>query len=562
MKRIVLAVLAVFFACDLGIAADSGSQETTRLAKKVDAVFAKWDTTMSPGCAVAIIRDGKVIYKRGYGMANLDHDVPIRTDSVFHVASMSKQFTAAAIILLEQERRLSFDDPIHKYLPQLPDFGHTITIRHLVHHTSGLRDQWGLLDLSGWRYSRDLITDSDIMSLIYMQKELNFPPGEKMQYSNTNYTLLGQVVEKVAGKSLREFTTSRLFKPLGMSDTHFRDDFQEVVKKQATGYTRDTEKDEFRVSVTNFNTVGATSLLTTVEDLALWDQNFYEPKVGGNAFLENMHQLGSLKSGEILNRAFGIKILEYRGLKAVESGGHDAGYRSVMLRFPDYRFTVICLCNLAEISAGSLSELIANIYLEQEFTTDNGNPPRPSAFTISDKELSRFEGLYRCDNQPSVIRTTAVQGKLVAQLGEWQMEWRPVEANLFVHNALKARFEAKESDWPSTLVIEWKGEEGSSVYQRQEPYQPEVQQLKDFVGVYRSNEIDPVYRITLTGKEIILHRQKSAPDPLEPLFEDAFRGSVASGSVLRFERDKKNNVVGFKWNGGGVQNFRFLKTEP
>src|ERR1035438_3209018 len=199
----------------------------------VDHIFEKWDKPASPGCALSVMKDGHIIYKRGYGMADLDHDVPITPSSVFHVASVSKQFTAASIVMLAQEGKLSLDDDVRKYIPELPDFHTKITIRHLIHHTSGLRDQWSLLGFAGWRYSLDLITDDDVLDLISRQKSLNFLPGERHVYCNTGYTLLAQIVKRVSGQSLREFTTARIFEPLGMKNTHFRDNHAEIVKNQA-----------------------------------------------------------------------------------------------------------------------------------------------------------------------------------------------------------------------------------------------------------------------------------------------------------------------------------------
>ena len=202
---------------------------------RVDKIFERFNRRDSPGCALAVMRDGAVIYKHGYGMADLDHDVAITPSTVFHVASVSKQFTNAATVLLAQEGKLSLDDDVRKYVAELPDFGQRITIRHLIHHTSGLRDQWSLLGLAGWRYSLDLITDDDVLEMMSRQKDLNFPPGEKHVYCNTGYTLLALIVKRVSGRSFREFTSQRIFEPLGMANTHFRDDHAEIVKNQAYG---------------------------------------------------------------------------------------------------------------------------------------------------------------------------------------------------------------------------------------------------------------------------------------------------------------------------------------
>jgi CubicO group peptidase (beta-lactamase class C family) len=237
---VIRSAILLFLTISSAIAQDAAtidkSPATQRTHQQVDRVFGKWDSTASPGCARSVIKDGQIIYKHGYGMADLDHDIPINPETVFHVASISKQFTAAAVLLLAQEGKLSLDDDVRKYIPEVPDFGARITIRHLIYHTSGLRDQWNLLDLAGWRYSLDLITDDDVLALVSRQKELNFKPGEKHVYCNTGYTLLGQIVKRVSGQSLREFTADRIFKPLGMQSTHFRDDHGEIVKHIAYGY--------------------------------------------------------------------------------------------------------------------------------------------------------------------------------------------------------------------------------------------------------------------------------------------------------------------------------------
>src|SRR5215467_13187076 len=320
----------------LGLAvARAGEAQTLTpdVAKQVDKIFAKWDRGDSPGCALGVCRGGQIIYKRGYGMEDLNEDVHITPGTVFHVASMSKQFTAAAIVLLAQQGKLSLDADVRKYIPELPDFGQRITIRHLVHHTSGLRDQWSLLGLAGWRYSLDLITDDDVMSVMTRQKDLNFKPGEKHVYCNTGYTLMGLIVKRVSGLSLREFTTKNIFEPLGMTHTNFRDDHAEVIKHNAVGY--EGEPGKFEISITNFDTVGATSLHTTVEDLQRWDENFYHPKVGGEACVKQMLERGKLNNGEQLDYAFGLVAGKYKGLPTIGHGGADAGYRSDMTRFPE-----------------------------------------------------------------------------------------------------------------------------------------------------------------------------------------------------------------------------------
>jgi CubicO group peptidase (beta-lactamase class C family) len=421
-----LARLAVMAGVGLLVASASEAQTLVPDAvKRVDRAFAKWDRADSPGCALGVYRDGQIVYKSGYGMEDLNEDVHITPGTVFHVASMSKQFTAASVVLLAQQGKLSLDDDVRKYIPELPDFGQKITIRNLVHHTSGLRDQWALLGLAGWRYSNDLITDEDVMSMMTRQKELNFKPGERHMYCNTGYTLIGRIVKRVSGMSLREFTTKNIFEPLGMMHTHFRDDHAEIIKHDAVGYEQETGK-PFEISITNFDTVGATSLHTTVEDLQRWDENFYQPKVGGAAFVQQMLEQGKLNNGEELDYAFGLVIGKYKGLPTVDHGGADAGYRSDMTRFPEQHFSVAVLCNSAEADPSALGHQVADIVLAKEIKAAGATTPakEPSAKStagtaavLTAAKMAAFTGLYGNRENDAFVKIFVKEGKLEGDFG-------------------------------------------------------------------------------------------------------------------------------------------------
>jgi CubicO group peptidase (beta-lactamase class C family) len=362
------------------------------LEARVDKLFERWDKPGSPGCALAVVKDGAVIYKRGYGMANLEYDVPITPASIFHVASISKQFTAMAVTMLAQEGKLSLDDDVRKYLPEVPDFGKVITLRHLIHHTSGLRDQWNLLVLAGWRME-DVITEQDILELVKRQKELNFEPGKEHLYCNTGYTLLALVVQRVTGQTLREFTQARIFEPLGMKNTHFHDDHRMIVKNRA--YSYEPKRGGYENSPLQFANVGATSLFTTVEDLALWDRNFYDGRVGGSDVLAAMLTKGKLNDGKEIDYASALVIGEYKGLRTVEHGGADAGYRADLLRFPDQHFSVIILANLATFDPGGLARRVADLYLA-DVLKDPGPASSPSTgIKIDPRVYDAYAGDYQ-----------------------------------------------------------------------------------------------------------------------------------------------------------------------
>jgi len=332
--------------------------------KTIDALFEQEIKKDSPGAAVAVIKDGSIIYKNGYGIACMDYDIPITPATIFHVASVSKQFTAFAIVLLADQGKLSLDDDIHKYLPEISDFGKTITIRHLIHHTSGLRDQWELLMMAGWRID-DVITNEHILKIARRQKELNFDPGEEYLYCNTGYTLMGEIVARVSGQSFREFTAKNIFEPLEMNNTHFHDDHEMIVKNMAYSYDPDGN-DGFKKSILSFANVGATSLFTTVEDLAKWLDNFDKKAVGGETVINQMLQKGKLNNGIEIDYAFAIVIGKYRGLNTLGHGGMDAGYRSQIVLFPDQKFGVAVLSNLGSFSPYNLAMRIADFYLADQ----------------------------------------------------------------------------------------------------------------------------------------------------------------------------------------------------
>ena len=566
MKRILRVVLSITFIWVSTVArAQTTAVPAADLTTRVDKLFEKWNRTDSPGCALSVMKDGHVIYKHGYGMANLDHNVTITPSTVFHVASMSKQFAAASIVLLAQQGKLSLDDDVRKFIPELPDFGSRITIRHLIHHTSGLRDQWNLLGLAGWRYSLDLITDDDVMSVVTRQKDLNFKPGEKHVYCNTGYTLMAIIVKRVSGISFREFTTKNIFEPLGMTNTHFRDDHAEIVKNNAYGY--EPEKGgSFRLSNTNFDTAGATSLHTTVEDLALWDENFYQPRVGGASFLEQMLQRGKLNNGETLDYAFGLVLGKYKGLRTVDHAGGDAGYRSDMTRFPDQHFSAAVLCNSADTSPTSLVRKVADIYLAQDMKEPEQSAgaatAAPSAgVNLTEQQLASLMGLYWDRDDDQFRNAYLKDGKLRVLGREDDFVLKPVSENLFhlaevpFGDEVSLHFEPGAGDKPRRLLESF-GEGNPNVFEAVTPFTPSVAERAEYAGSYVSDEIDPVYRMIVQDGKLVLTRLKHKPDSLEPRIRDVFSGEIGT---IRFTRDSNHRVSGFLLNTGRIRNFRFTR---
>ncbi|MGI8857497.1 MAG: serine hydrolase domain-containing protein [Thermomicrobiales bacterium] len=521
---------------------------------EVDALFAEWDKPDAPGCALGIVRDSALVYARGYGMANLDYGIPITPASVFHVASLSKQFTAMCILALAAGGKLTLDDDIRRYLPEIPDYGQTITIRHLILHTSGLRDQWELLRLAGWRED-DLITNGDVLAVASRQRELNFAPGAQWLYSNTGYTLMALIVERLSGQSLRAFADATIFQPLMMAHTHFHDDHTMIVPSRAYGYQpRDTGG--LRISIPVFDTVGATSLFTTVEDLARWARNWEERRVGSD-LLDQMVVPGVLNSGERLTYGIGLMIEPYRSLLTIGHGGADAGYRAHFLRFPEQGCAIIILGNLSTLAPGLLARRVADVVLAEHFTQE---PERASsatdAYLPSAANLSRAVGLYRHAPTGKIYRVSCEGGKLT-------VDDRP-PAHLVP--VAPGRFKTVDTPLDMTLTI---AEDGTRALRERvsggevmafasvDAAAPTAEQLASYPGVYHSDELDVAYTIAMRDDDLVLRRRKVPDSPLRPTIIDQFINQERL--QIAFERDEDGQVSGFTIFTGRIRNLRFAR---
>ena len=445
----------------------SGRMDAQQFAPnpKVDKIFAEWDRPDSPGCALGVLQNGRFVYQRGYGMANLDYDIPNSPRMVYYVGSDSKQFTAAAIALLALDGKLSLDDDIRKYVPEMPDYGTPVTIRHLVHHTSGLRDIYVLMSLGGLRLE-DVFTDAEAIALIARQKELNFKPGDDYLYSNSGYFLLGQIVKRVTGKSLREYADERIFRPLGMTKTHFHDDPGHVMKQRAMSYEKEASG-AYRISyLQNFDKIGAGGLYSTIEDLRKWDENYYTHTVGGAALQKLIHTRGVLNKGDTLAYAFGNNVSMYRGLRIDEHGGALMGYKAEILRFPDQRFSVLVTCNLGSINPGPLAQQVAEVYLGDKMgpraeRTVSGGPRRTSEVTTAGLsasaagELAAFAGDYYSEEVDATYRIAVRDGALV--LSTRRLVAQPMVAtgpDTFRAGSMTLHFERAAGGAPTAFTIE------------------------------------------------------------------------------------------------------------
>jgi CubicO group peptidase (beta-lactamase class C family) len=527
MRLAALATLIVFLPGVRAFSADANQQ-------KVDQIFATYDKSDSPGCALGVIRDGNFIYRKGYGMGSLELHVPLSPESVFYMGSVSKQFTAASVVLAAEQGFLALDDDVRKYIPELPDYGHVITLRQMLHHTSGLRDFLTLLELSG-RHGEDVHSRTEMLDLIARQKALNNIPGDEWIYSNTNYFLLGEVVQRATKKSLAQFAAENIFLPLGMGHTRFYDDHTLVMPGRVPAYAPG-DSGKFVVDwSTNFDTVGAGGLMSTVDDLLLWDRNFYENRLRKGAFLKEMQTRGVLNNGKKTDYALGLELSTYRGLPIVEHNGALFGYRTEILRFPEQRFTVVCLCNLASASTGSLARKVAEVYLEKSLKAEGGAPQSPGNKGLPDPSL--FAGRYLDPSKHFVYSFTAAGGNLVA----WGSNLPRVGPNQF-RDLGTGTITFENSDGSMKATLETDGGIFFAGKRIEAPHFSESD-LAAYAGEYKSTELDVTYDLSIEQGNLLVRSRWNPPIKLSPIVPDEFESEEFN---VVFQRDSNHRISGLR----------------
>jgi CubicO group peptidase (beta-lactamase class C family) len=544
---------SLFFICILIILSSAFADENS---DKVDKIFANWDKPDSPGCALAIVKDGEIIYKRGYGMANLENSVPITPQSVFYIGSVSKQFVTMCIALLTQEGKLALDDNVRKYIPELPDYGTPITVRHLIHHTSGIRDYLTLEDIAGIPFG--FYHEEDVLELIIRQKELNFKPGDEYLYSNTGYFLLSVIIHRASGKTLRQYAEEKIFKPLGMKNSRFHDNYEELIKNRATGYLAQGGG-QYKNFISTFDCVGSGGLFTSVEDLYLWDQNFYHHKVGGKEIYDLMHTVGTLNNGIKLDYAFALDISSYKGLRTVGHGGSLGGYKSAHIRFPEHNFSVICLSNLSSFNPTILSQRVAEVYLSDFFTEEKEEAEKFKTVSLPIEALKSKTGSYIRFESGEKIRILLKEEKLLISLQNRDYPLAPLSGFEFIVENISPRynirFERQKFDMPLFLHIYEVGKRPRT-FVASDVEAPSDKQLSEYQGQFYSDELHVTFEIRLEDGKLRFAHKRASPMLFKALYLDFFQ---VGNLRVRFVRNEEKEITGFLLDAGRVKNLRFTK---
>lgn len=544
MHRLTFAVFSILFLCELNAAQSLTPAEIN----KVDEIFSQYAKPDSPGCALGIYRNGEIVYSHGYGMASLELGVPITPQTVFDIGSTSKQFTAFSILLLQQQGKLSVNDDIRKFLPEMPDYGKPITLHHLMTHTSGLRDYAGLFDLAGIP-EQNLTNDQDAVDLIVRQKALNFMPGEEWDYSNSGFFLLSQVVNRVAGKTLRDFDQENIFRPLGMSSTRIFNDHTQVIPHRATGYSYDDERKTFGVEMSNFEQTGDGSVQTSVEDLQRWDENYYTAKLGGPDLVRQMQVVGKLNNGKEHNYAAGLEISTYRGQPVVSHGGAWAGYRAELMRFPKQHTSVAILCNVAQsmptVRAYRVADVIlANVLAPVPAADQKADQKKDTAAVVPPDVLKGYSGIYK-SAKDEYQRIDFKDGKL--WLADYGLELIPKSSNVFRTKLGAGTVSFSDKGMVFALV-----EEDPSEFKKLETHAPK--DLTQFAGDYYSAELDAIWQLQVKDGQLTAHvkHSDSPAMTLRPVDDSTF---TLEGGSLRFETAEKRALL----TVSRIRNIEFVK---
>lgn len=514
-------------------------------AERVDEIFARWNSNTSAGCAVGVVKDGLVVLEEAYGMADLEHDVPNTPETIFEGGSLSKQFTAAAVVLLALDGKLTLDDDIREYVPELPDYGHTITLRHLMTHTSGLRDWGSVASISGWGREQRSHDHDDVLDILSRQTALNFVPGHEYSYSNSGYNLLAIVVDRVSGMPFADFSMERIFQPLGLRNTQWRDDYHRIVPGRSSAYSATGDGWEINRPIEHVH--GNGGILTTVGDLGIWAQALEDGRLGGSEFVRMMHETGRLNDGSDIVYAGGLRVEPYRGVRSVTHTGSTAGYRAFLGRYPDQGLSVAMLCNASNAPTSGNGTAVAQVYLGDAVEEPTPNRAVPAG---SVGPVDRLTGLFADPVTGSTMTVGArgdgsltIDGRVMVRTGV--LEFAPTNgARRFVFDESLQGFEVE--DWQYSQQRYWRVD-GS--------WSPSAAELAGFTGTYHSDDAETTYRVSVEDGALVVWQRPDDERRLEPIYDDAF--AMGGGRVVRFRRDAAGDVVALSLSLGRVYDMRF-----
>lgn len=529
--------------------AGTGSKPATDLTPRIDAIFAEHARADAPGCAVGVARDGETVFMKGYGRASLERDFPITPETAFNIGSVGKQFTAMAVLLLEQQKKLALDDDIRRFVPELRDYGTPIRVRDLVQHTSGLRDYGTLGRLAAWPAR----TMEEFLDLMSRQRGLNFVPGSRHTYSHSDYTLLALVVERAAGEPFGEFLEREIWRPLSMTATRLHDGRGLPVVGRAFAYAPGKPDEHgYRVRFPSSEVSGGNNVYTSVEDLLRWQRNFRTAAVGGRGLVDRMLSRPTLASGATIPYAYGLMRGEYRGLRTLYRGGSGGGFSTELTHFPDQGLTVVTLCNVRPAHPGRLNEAVAELYLGEAFAREPVIREQPSV-AAPPEELERYAGSYRPIQDPwNLLYLVVEDGALCERIGQQTYRLLRLADGRYREGETFYAFTPPVDGRPLRLTLTPpEGPDEIEVLDRLPtggPWNPSARELADYAGSYYSEDLGIVWELAIMDDALVLRRPRAQASRPTPVERDIFRAELESSEEalaagMSFERRADGRVT-------------------
>ena len=528
--------------------------------KRADQLMSRYDGDSSPGAAVQVWRDGRVLFSRAYGMANLGYGIPFETDTRTNIGSTTKQFTAFAIMLQADRGLLSLDDDIREHLPELPAFDETIRVRHLITHTSGLREFLNLLVMTGRRLDHgDWIDRAELVEIVKRQPTLQNSPGAEWNYNNTAFGLAALIVERTSGMDFPEFMRVNVFEPLGMMHTMVRPSPEHIVPNMSVGYT--PGRDGFRDIGDLGGAMGAGAIYSTLDDLQRWVQNYANPRVGSTEIFEEMMTSSVLTDGEETGYGYGLFIDEQKGLRRVHHGGADVAHRSMLAYYPEIKAGITTQSNHAGFNANVAFEL-AELFFADAMESDEDDAVAGEAFdpeSFDPTDFDDFVGRYALDAAPNFILTfTREDDTYYTQAtGQQRLEIVPTSDSSFALTAVEAAvtFHRNEAGEVDGATLHQNGDNHATrLADDEERWAPSTDDLGDFEGRFFSPELETFYTLVVEGDSLRVEHRRADDATLEPGERDNFAGG---GLSFSFERDRNGQVIGFYVANGRTRDVRF-----
>ena len=505
---------------------------------------AKINPMPAPGCAIGVSLDGQTVFEKAFGLAEMEHNIPNTPQTIFESGSVAKQFTAAALVLLEQDGKLKIDDPVRKYIPELPDYGKPVTIRHILTHTAGLRDWGSVMALTGVGRGDRVVTQPIALDVIYRQKSLDFEPGAEYSYSNSGYQLAAEIVERVSGKKFGEFLGERIFKPLGMTKSSWRDDHRRLVPGRAQGYSRPGPNASWMLNMPIMNVIGNGGMLTTVGDWLKWNAAL-DAKTFGEPFVKALETQGVLNDGRKISYALGLDVGSYKGIKEIAHSGGTAGYQTYLARFPEKKLSVAALCNGAPPFSGDIVYSVVD-----EIFGPFPAPAQPEGVKIAEEQLKKYVGTWRNEKTRNANMIAIDKGELKLNGGPL----RPSADGTFFLGDRKVTFISKDG---GPMVSEISNNDGSITRLIFEStWAPTAADLASFAGDWRSDEAGVTAAFTVEGDKAFIVVKPTVKIALRPVYKDTFSGQ---GYVIWFTRDASGKIDKMHVGGSRMRDMPFVR---